>query len=44
MRHRTAPEINPSQPITVEQLHKATAQLIKQGKGDKRIYLATDDE
>jgi hypothetical protein len=44
MRHRTAPEINPAQPITVEQLHKATAQLIKQGKGDKRIYLATDDE
>jgi hypothetical protein len=32
------------QPITVAELHKATAQLIKQGKWDKRIYLATDDE
>ena len=44
MRHRTEPETNPTQPITVAELHKETAQLIKRGKWDKRIYLAIDDE
>ena len=44
MKHRTAPEIESVQPMTVSELHRACRKLIHEWKWDKRIYVATDDE